>query len=261
MILGVILDWVNYFFNDYYKHDPEISTDLDVNEILKSRNITIIEENKYEFLVNQEEHTRVKFIVDKIFNSFKKSNYLLDIKDFFKQKFIPEEKDIQDILGLHNFEIKIKPELNNESENFNQLGLFYKGDFNLKKGEFIPAYGTILTCDEEIYFKMNQDNSRGIIHSIPICRFKIENDIYYSLLGVNNAKSDEENKIANHDIGIWYFANYTVQDSEEYKDLGDYNCVCKCVTINDKLVVGLEIAKEITPKEELLIYTHTDPIF
>ena len=66
---------------------------------------------------------------------------------------------------------------------------------------------------------------------------------------MNNADNDEENKIASHDVWRWYFANYTVQDSEKYKDLGDYNCVCKCVTINDKLVVGLEVVSEINQKK------------
>ena len=258
-IFELFFDWANNLLRNNLKYNAVSAPCLDVNAVLSKRSITIVEENKYEFNVKQEERKRVEFAVDKIFNSFKKSIYVFNIKDFFERKLIPLEKKSQDIIDLSKFKIKHQPNLNNQYQEGNQLGLFYQGDLDLKNGDFIPAFGLVLVCDKKTYLKMNKDDVRGIKHSMPICIFNIENDVYYILLGLKNNCIDETNTNS-HDIGVLYFANYTVQDSTEFKDLGEFNCVCMCIAIKDKLFVGLEVIRKIKPGEEILIYTHTEPL-
>lgn len=258
-LFELFFEWVNNLLSSSLKHNAVNAQYLDVNAVLVKRYITIIEENKFEFNVKQEERKRVEFAVDKIFNSFKKSAFVFNIKDFFEKKLNPIEKNTQSFIDLCEFKIKHQPILNNENQEDNQLGLFYQGDLDLKNGDFIPAFGLILVCDKKTYLEMNKDDTRGITHSIPICIFNIENDVYYMLLGVKNNYIDEFNTNS-HDIGVWYFANYTAQDSTEFKDLGNFNCVCKCITIKDKLYVGLEVITKIKHGEEILIYTHTEPL-
>ena len=54
-IFELFFDWVNNLLSSNLKANPLSAPCLDVNEVLSKRSITIIEENKYEFNVKQEE--------------------------------------------------------------------------------------------------------------------------------------------------------------------------------------------------------------